>query len=67
MNSTRRGSVQRPPPSLSDRNDRGVDGPGRVAGERRRRDWLSIAWTAIFLVYCMAVLPLLGWAIVQAF
>jgi hypothetical protein len=24
---------------------------------------LGLAWTAVFAIYCVAVLPLLGWAI----
>lgn len=27
---------------------------------------LATAWTAVFAIYCLAVLPLLGWAILQA-
>jgi hypothetical protein len=40
--------------------------PVKVATDRPERDWLSIAWSAIFGIYCAAVLPLLGWAVVQA-
>jgi hypothetical protein len=40
--------------------------PAKVAGERRGRDWLSAGWTALFAGYAAAVVPLLGWAIVQA-
>jgi hypothetical protein len=40
--------------------------PVKVTTDRRERNPLSIAWTAIFCVYCAAVLPLLGWAVVQA-
>jgi hypothetical protein len=29
-------------------------------------DWLSIAWTAIFVVYAVVALPLLGLAIAHA-
>jgi hypothetical protein len=29
-------------------------------------DWLSTAWTSIFVIYVAAVLPLLGWALAQA-
>jgi hypothetical protein len=29
-------------------------------------NWLSSAWTAVFAIYCVAVLPLLGWAIAHA-
>jgi hypothetical protein len=35
--------------------------------ERRSRDRLSIAWTAIFAAYAAAVVPLLAWATVHAF
>jgi hypothetical protein len=40
--------------------------PVKVAGERGRRDWLSIAWTGVFGIYSAAALPLLGWGIAQA-
>jgi hypothetical protein len=29
-------------------------------------NWLGNAWTAVFAIYCVAVLPLLGWAIAHA-
>jgi hypothetical protein len=29
-------------------------------------NWLRNAWTWVFAIYCVAVLPLLGWAIAQA-
>jgi hypothetical protein len=29
-------------------------------------NWLPNAWTWVFAIYCVAVLPLLGWAIAQA-
>jgi hypothetical protein len=29
-------------------------------------NWLTNAWTALFAIYCVAVLPLLGWAIAHA-
>jgi hypothetical protein len=29
-------------------------------------NWLVTAWTWVFAIYCVAVLPLLGWAIAQA-
>jgi hypothetical protein len=29
-------------------------------------NWLGLAWGAVFAIYCVAVLPLLGWAIVHA-
>jgi hypothetical protein len=41
--------------------------PVEAGRERRERNWLGAAWSAIFVIYCAAVLPLLGWAIVQAF
>jgi hypothetical protein len=64
MDSTSR--IPNPEPPVTDQRYRAVDAPARMAGERPRRDWLSIAWTAILVIYCAAVLPLLGWAIVQA-
>jgi hypothetical protein len=41
--------------------------PAKVVRDRRGRDWLSTAWTAMFVVYAVAVLPILGIAIFQAF
>jgi hypothetical protein len=29
-------------------------------------NWLGTAWTALLAIYCVAVLPLLGWAIAHA-
>jgi hypothetical protein len=28
---------------------------------------LATAWSVVLAIYCLAVLPLLGWAIAQAF
>jgi hypothetical protein len=67
MDSTSPSSGRHPGAELADQTVRGLDAPVRIARERPRRDWLSLAWTAIFVIYCAAVLPLLGWAIVQAF
>jgi hypothetical protein len=29
-------------------------------------NWLGNAWTAVLAIYCVAVLPLLAWAIAHA-
>lgn len=52
--------------ALPDQPDFASSARVKVAGERGRRDWLSIAWTGMFGIYSAAALPLLGWAIAQA-
>ena len=56
----------RPAASLETRRPRLHCGARRLVRDRRRGDWLGTAWTSIFVIYAAAVLPLLGWAILQA-
>jgi hypothetical protein len=62
-------SIAMTPPSATATPDQPADelrAPVKVTTDRPERNPLSIAWTAIFGIYCAAVLPLLGWAVVQA-
>ena len=67
MNSVGR-TYEQPLPDLAAPSAPGVElrAPAKVAGEHRRRDWLSISWNAVLAAYAAAVVPLLGWAIAQA-
>jgi hypothetical protein len=40
--------------------------PVKVVGKRGEHDWLRTAWTAVFVAYAGAVVPLVGWAIAHA-
>ena len=58
--------VASPSPGTALPDEPELRAPVKVADGRRRRDWLTTAWTVTFGIYAAAVVPLIGWAIVEA-
>ncbi len=66
MDSAGRIEAQPLSPVVWDRPGNERRAPVKVVGRRRERDWLKTAWTAAFVAYAGAVVPLVGWAIAHA-
>jgi hypothetical protein len=66
MDSASRIETSLSPPALASEAGIELRAPVGIAGERRERDRLRTAWTAVFVAYAGAAVPLLGWAVAHA-
>jgi hypothetical protein len=66
MDSASRIETSLSPPAPANQPEVELRASAKIAGERRERDRLRTAWTAVFVAYAGAAVPLLGWAVAHA-